>query len=681
MIILTVLFSRSFETMADKLITETYTSNLGMISTLYKQMRFNSVPVAAQLFEDPLVQDYLFHRKDKNEVVLKVLPIIDNIVSRNGYIHSIYLYNGSYGYISTYAGYEGQDCSSDPSLPEYLKNGATRTLLFDRRKTTFSENSTSITLKNEETENLYSLSNARLSDNPDLSYALVVNFSESAAREMFTLQAKDATEDFYIINGDGFFISHPDAEKFSVSSLNDPIFIRLAKEKATSGSIMIKGIDDKQYLACWNDQTEMRWRLIYLIPYDRITGSIRDLKLGIVALAILILSVSLIMLVFISFRLDKSLDLEKRLLSFLKGEGKQRTLPFNPSQDISLVMLRLGNKTQNKDQQEQAYAVMKIGDWLYTFLKVTKQRDYLLYLENNTYCFISYQKPEAINEKIQQANTLVTQQFRYDITSLMSSKQYPLEELPAKLHCLRKKMRVLYLYRRGSIHFDCDLVQGDSTIEMADTTNFIQALRKNDVSLYEKATEEIFENLYKQTSFEYFLALSLNLGLLVQHYFTAPIDLFYPGGSIAWYNEVLSCEEFSQLRAIFSVIGEIMKESNSLSPKDYQKELVIQMKSYIMDNIHDKNLNAALVADQFNLSVNYVRVQYKQYEGMSINETIASCRLEKAVRLLEETELNVNDIREKVGFGNYSYFCTYFKNIKGLSPMQYRTLHRKNNIL
>lgn len=678
LIVLSTLFFHFSEKIASNLITETYTSNLTMISTLYKQMRFNSVPVAAQLFEDPTIQNFLFHRLENREAILRAIPIIDRIVARNSYIHSIYLYNEGYGFISSSWGYEGPTCTSDPSLLEYLKTGATRTLLFDKRRVSFSDKGSNITLHSELTENLYTLATTHFSDNPKLSYALVVNFSESAAREMFTLQAKDAPEDFYIINNEGYFLSHPQADQFSQSSLEDPLFVRLLQLKANAGSIRITDEEGKQFLACWNDQTEMGWRLIYLIPYEKIVGPIEELKNNIIRISLITLILSLLMLVLISKRLDKSLNLEKRLLTFLKGEGTQKSMPYNPTQDICFAIIRLGNLEEGRDSEEICSMSEKAVEWILPFLRSSRRHTFLLYLENHTYCYLSYQSPAGLKEKITQANALVKDNYGFDMTSIVLAKQYPLEELPAKIQQVRKDLRVLYLYQRGSIVSNGDILQPATDIPMADTNSFVQALKTSDVALYEKEVAKIFEILSKKTSYEYFLALSLNLGLLIQQFYGAQLDLLYPGGSVAWYTKVLSCEEYSQLHATFASLTAVMEASLSHATHDQQKELVTQMKKFIEENLQDKCLNAALVADQFCLSVNYARVKFKQNEGVSLNEAISSRRLARALVLLEESDLAINEIRDQVGFGNYSYFCTYFKNMKGMSPATYRTFHRKN---
>ena len=58
--------------------------------------------------------------------------------------------------------------------------------------------------------------------------------------------------------------------------------------------------------------------------------------------------------------------------------------------------------------------------------------------------------------------------------------------------------------------------------------------------------------------------------------------------------------------------------------------------------------------------------------GMPIGEYIASVRLSEAKRLLETTDLPIQQISYAVGIEDYNYFAKFFKLRVGLSPLKYR---------
>jgi two-component system response regulator YesN len=54
---------------------------------------------------------------------------------------------------------------------------------------------------------------------------------------------------------------------------------------------------------------------------------------------------------------------------------------------------------------------------------------------------------------------------------------------------------------------------------------------------------------------------------------------------------------------------------------------------------------------------------------------IRNLRIEKALGLLKDIRLKVNEIGDIVGIPDTNYFCKTFKKIKGFSPTEYRNTH------
>lgn len=54
-------------------------------------------------------------------------------------------------------------------------------------------------------------------------------------------------------------------------------------------------------------------------------------------------------------------------------------------------------------------------------------------------------------------------------------------------------------------------------------------------------------------------------------------------------------------------------------------------------------------------------------------------RMDEAKRLLLNTDIPIQDISEKTGFNNDTYFSNIFKNKFGVSPLKYRKKY-KNKI-
>jgi len=62
----------------------------------------------------------------------------------------------------------------------------------------------------------------------------------------------------------------------------------------------------------------------------------------------------------------------------------------------------------------------------------------------------------------------------------------------------------------------------------------------------------------------------------------------------------------------------------------------------------------------------------KSITGSGAKEYITRIRLEKAKKLIEETDMTIAEISDNTGFASQSYFSTAFKNYTGLTPSQYK---------
>ena len=58
---------------------------------------------------------------------------------------------------------------------------------------------------------------------------------------------------------------------------------------------------------------------------------------------------------------------------------------------------------------------------------------------------------------------------------------------------------------------------------------------------------------------------------------------------------------------------------------------------------------------------------------MSLIDCLNQFRIEKAKRLLLDSDLSIADVSEMVGFQNENYFCSVSKKITGMTPARLRS--------
>ena len=92
----------------------------------------------------------------------------------------------------------------------------------------------------------------------------------------------------------------------------------------------------------------------------------------------------------------------------------------------------------------------------------------------------------------------------------------------------------------------------------------------------------------------------------------------------------------------------------------------------IKNELHNPKLSTAFVAKQLGISKSYLCYLFKQDFDEPITKIIRKLRLKHAVIDIQSSNLSLHDITIKYGFKSPSYFSRIFKEVYGISPMEYR---------
>lgn len=131
--------------------------------------------------------------------------------------------------------------------------------------------------------------------------------------------------------------------------------------------------------------------------------------------------------------------------------------------------------------------------------------------------------------------------------------------------------------------------------------------------------------------------------------------LMQPEAITHWFN--------SQVTSLFD-IGDAQNNKKPATSLD-------RVMSYIQEHFcEDISLNT--VADAVYLHPSYISRLIKEQVGKNFSALITEMRIERAVTLLESSDLRVYEVAEKVGFNNLKYFYKVFKAATGKSPRDYR---------
>ena len=128
-------------------------------------------------------------------------------------------------------------------------------------------------------------------------------------------------------------------------------------------------------------------------------------------------------------------------------------------------------------------------------------------------------------------------------------------------------------------------------------------------------------------------------------------------------------EKIQSLITIVTMLAEhiLMKDMMKPSMNEGLKRAV----DYIQEHL-DCKLTISEITRKTNLSKSLIYRNFHRYFQCTVNEYINRERIERAVPLLTQTDLSIEEISRRVGFSNASYFGRIFKNIKGRSPREFR---------
>lgn len=117
-------------------------------------------------------------------------------------------------------------------------------------------------------------------------------------------------------------------------------------------------------------------------------------------------------------------------------------------------------------------------------------------------------------------------------------------------------------------------------------------------------------------------------------------------------------------------VDEAPSQPEALSKED--ERFCRKLERLVNTRMRNPNLNIDVIAAQFGIGrTNFYR-KVRELMGMSPNDYLRKCRMERAAELLRSTEQPVADICAQVGMPDAQYFSRVFKSYFGMPPSTYR---------
>ena len=105
------------------------------------------------------------------------------------------------------------------------------------------------------------------------------------------------------------------------------------------------------------------------------------------------------------------------------------------------------------------------------------------------------------------------------------------------------------------------------------------------------------------------------------------------------------------------------------------EQFMIKLNEMIDQNLSQPDLDVKFLTAQMAMSRTSLYNKIKELTGMGANDYINRRRIDKAIILLTQSDMSITEISEQVGFTYQRYFSTLFKEMKGMTPSQFRAQH------
>ena len=106
-------------------------------------------------------------------------------------------------------------------------------------------------------------------------------------------------------------------------------------------------------------------------------------------------------------------------------------------------------------------------------------------------------------------------------------------------------------------------------------------------------------------------------------------------------------------------------------------KMAFNIKNYIKENYHDKNLSIDTIAAHFFMSPQYIPKLFKKAFDISITQYIANTRISAAKTLISTQDIGIKNIAEAVGYDDANYFSRLFKKKTGMTYTEYKKQQNK----
>lgn len=656
--------------------------------------------------------------------------MIDTIQSSSSYIHSVYLINNRLDKVMTNFQFYNTENFFDQELLQFLEETEpclTPVFYAPRYISRYASYDSVDRVSNEAVWSLIFHSSQ--------AGAMVINIDSNAFSNLLDTSPQ-SNASFYLLNNKNQVMLSGSSEDYGTVFSNKLLLDKMNKADRKSGHFLLN-TKSKKYTVSYSKDSSLGIAAIKMEPYT-ILDSFRSLLGVSLGFSLLYIFIGMVLSFLVSAFLYKPVDLlkasvlqelpelpkgnnkddfsmlfsvyhsimtknnslakykdaylsqfqEHELTKFLQGSSAAIDPEFYtelsmlfPEDCFCIVLIDLDTQQTTPEPLEGKpddialimFSISNVADEIFssacTFRKMESSYSCLTYILN-----FQEQKPVPLKEKLTQPHDLINQHFHVSFSIGTSSVVKDLDDLPQALSEAENSLNRRFVHGFNSIHI-YTLTDQASSVGMAYPfeleNEIISALKSLNAQMVKGALDKFFtitENCPYSQIHLYFMWLNHNIQRFEY------LNQLEP--SLANLDSLHTLPEIRSLleNKCLSIIQLMEDKKNNGSER---KELLEKLELLIDKNLCNPNLSVIYLASEVHLSVNYLRSIYKEQTGDSLSNHIAEKKMQMIYDLLLNTDMNIQDISDKMSFTTKNYFFTFFRKHAGITPSQYRSLHKK----
>ena len=187
--------------------------------------------------------------------------------------------------------------------------------------------------------------------------------------------------------------------------------------------------------------------------------------------------------------------------------------------------------------------------------------------------------------------------------------------------------------------------------------------------LFVRNAAEQFDASYKE------LALTPQIGFESKHIRHIAMSLLSelkePNAAGRFYADSLALGLAMQLIRRYSSLRDIQMGHGGMAPCRLRKTIGLIDEHLASED--EGRIALRSLAEEVKMSYFHFSRAFKQSMGMTLTGYIAQRRIERAKRLMQETDIPIAEIALRSGFSSQSHFTTSFRRLAGVTPRSFRS--------